>query len=56
MGMTPYRHQVQSLWLKGHTIKEIAQQTGSSVETVKVTIHVMRRQGYGLPYRDLMRR
>jgi DNA-binding NarL/FixJ family response regulator len=56
MGMTPYRAQVQSLFLRGLTYKEIAERTNSSVETVKVTIHVMRRQGYGLPYRDLTRR
>jgi DNA-directed RNA polymerase specialized sigma24 family protein len=56
MGMTPYRHQVQHLFLRGLTYREIAERTGSSVETVKVTIHVMRRQGYGLPYRDFMRR
>lgn len=45
------RAKIVALWALGFTIKEIAAEIGTTVNSTGVQIVIMRREGYDLPYR-----
>jgi transposase len=45
---------IQDMWLDGHTMSEIADALGTTLESLGVTMVRMRKQGWDLPYRYRM--